>query len=57
MHRWGNCLTLIGDAHTLEYWTGMAKQVEAREGNLILHSGGYGGLLLPYQATELVDCT
>ena len=43
----------IGDAYTLEYWTGMAKQVEAMGANSICIKD-MAGLLLPYQATELV---
>ena len=43
----------LGDAYTLEYWTGIAKQVEEMgAGSLCIKD--MAGLLVPYKATELV---
>ena len=43
----------LGDAYTLEYWTGMAKQIEEMGADSICIKD-MAGLLLPYKATELV---
>jgi oxaloacetate decarboxylase alpha subunit len=43
----------LGDAYTLEYWTDMAKKVEDM-GAKSLCIKDMAGLLVPYQATELV---
>ena len=43
----------LGDAYTLEYWTSIAKRIEEMGADLYLYQR-YGGLLLPYKATELV---
>lgn len=46
------CYTL-GDAYTLEYWTKMAKDIESLGADSICIKD-MAGLLVPYQATELV---
>ncbi len=43
----------LGDAYTLEYWTGIAKQIEDMGADSICIKD-MAGLLLPYQATELI---
>ena len=43
----------LGDAYTLEYWTNIAKEIEAMGADSICIKD-MAGLLLPYQATELV---
>lgn len=43
----------LGDAYTLEYWTDMAKRVEDM-GAKSLCIKDMAGLLVPYQATELI---
>jgi oxaloacetate decarboxylase alpha subunit len=44
----------LGDAYTLEYWTDMAKRIEAMGANSICIKD-MAGLLVPYKATELVS--
>ena len=46
------CYTL-GDAYTLDYWTGIAKEIEEMGADSICIKD-MAGLLLPYKATELV---
>ena len=43
----------LGDAYTLEYWTDMARKIEAMGADSICIKD-MAGLLLPYKATELV---
>ena len=43
----------LGDAYTLEYWTSMAKKIEEMGADSICIKD-MAGLLLPYQATELI---
>ena len=43
----------LGDAYTLEYWTDIAKRIEDMGANSICIKD-MAGLLLPYQATELI---
>ncbi len=43
----------LGDAYTLEYWTGIAKEIEEMGADSICIKD-MAGLLLPYAATELV---
>ncbi len=43
----------LGDAYTLEYWTNIAKQIEDMGADSICIKD-MAGLLLPYQATELI---
>ena len=43
----------LGDAYTLEYWTDMAKKIEEMGADSICIKD-MAGLLVPYQATELV---
>ena len=43
----------LGDAYTLEYWTNIAKEIEEMGADSICIKD-MAGLLLPYQATELV---
>ena len=43
----------LGDAYTLEYWTNIAKEIEAMGADSICIKD-MAGLLLPYKATELV---
>lgn len=43
----------LGDAYTLDYWTGIAKQIEDMGADSICIKD-MAGLLLPYQATELI---
>ncbi len=43
----------LGDAYTLEYWTKMAKEVEAMGADSLCIKD-MAGLLVPYKATELV---
>ena len=43
----------LGDAYTLEYWVNMAKQIEEMGADSICIKD-MAGLLLPYQATELI---
>ena len=43
----------LGDAYTLDYWTGIAKQIEQMGADSICIKD-MAGLLLPYKATELV---
>lgn len=43
----------LGDAYTLEYWTGIAKRIEDMGADSICIKD-MAGLLLPYQATELI---
>ncbi len=43
----------LGDAYTLEYWAGMAKQIEEMGADSICIKD-MAGLLLPYKATELI---
>ena len=43
----------LGDAYTLEYWTNIAKEIEDMGANSICIKD-MAGLLVPYQATELV---
>ncbi len=44
----------LGDAYTLEYWTDIAKKIEDMGANSICIKD-MAGLLLPYQATELIS--
>ena len=44
----------LGDAYTLEYWTGMAKKIEEMGADSICIKD-MAGLLVPYKATELVQ--
>ena len=44
----------LGDAYTLEYWTGMAKKIEEMGADSICIKD-MAGLLLPYKATELIS--
>ena len=43
----------LGDAYTLEYWAGMAKQIEEMGADSICIKD-MAGLLVPYKATELI---
>ena len=43
----------LGDAYTLEYWAGMAKQIEEMGADSICIKD-MAGLLVPYRATELI---
>ena len=43
----------LGDAYTLDYWTGIARQIEDMGADSICIKD-MAGLLLPYKATELV---
>ena len=43
----------LGDAYTIEYWTDIAKKIEDMGANSICIKD-MAGLLLPYQATELI---
>ncbi len=43
----------LGDAYTLDYWTGIAKEIENMGADSICIKD-MAGLLLPYKATELV---
>lgn len=44
----------LGDAYTLDYWTDIAKKIEDMGANSICIKD-MAGLLLPYQATELIS--
>ena len=43
----------LGDAYTLDYWVDIAKRIEDMGANSICIKD-MAGLLLPYQATELI---
>ena len=44
----------LGDAYTLDYWTNIAKEIENMGADSICIKD-MAGLLLPYEATELIS--